>query len=144
MPKLMFEHELSQEHKDQLEKAKRFIQRNWKPFVVGIGFAGITYAITRGVSSQSIGRGIVPVAAQGGNVAVLGKKAVMSNVSFISSYRQGSPSWVVRCLETDEIFTSQRKAAIVMGLTPYHLSQHLNHMRDNVKGFHFERICLAG
>jgi hypothetical protein len=109
----------------------------------GIGVAGITYLIMRGVASQPINVGNVPDAAHGGIVSVMGKKAVMNNVSFISANRQGSPSWVIRCLETDKIFTSQRKAALAMNIPQPDLSHHLNGLTDSVRDLHFERICLA-
>lgn len=130
------------EHK--LEKIKEHFKKHKTTYIVGIGgvaFATITYAIVRGVASQPIGVGIADVAS--GGIAVAGKKVVMSNVSLISSNRQGSPSWVVRCLETDEVFTSQRKAALAMNLSQAELSQHLNDARDHVNGNTFERICLA-
>jgi hypothetical protein len=110
-------------------------------FGSGIVVAGITFCIMRGVASQPISRGIAVTAERG--IAVLGKKVVMNNVSYISANRQGPPSWVVRCLETGDIFSSQNAAANTMGLSPAEISQHLNGMRDHVLGHHFERICLA-
>jgi hypothetical protein len=146
MPKFIFEHELSQEHQDQLEKAKRFIKRNWKPFVVGVGvgvgIAGITYAITRGVASQPISVSIGDAASD--SIGIAGKSVVMSNVSFISANRQGPPGWVVRCIETGDIFRSQRAAEIAMDLTIHNVSKQINGIIDHANGFHFERICLAG
>jgi hypothetical protein len=47
---------------------------------------------------------------------MLGKNAVLNYVSYISANRQGPPSWVIRCFETDQIFTSQEKAALEMGI----------------------------
>lgn len=81
-------------------------------------------------------------------IGVLGEKVdikdtTLNVVSYFSSGRQGPPSWVVRCLETGDVFTSQRAAAFAMGLAQDHLSNHLNGIRDNVNGFHFERICMA-
>jgi hypothetical protein len=130
----------------QLEAAKEHVKRNWKIYAGvagGVIFAGITCTIMRDVISQPIGVGIVADAAGAGNVAVAGKKVVMDNVSFISSHRQGSPSWVVRCLETDEVFTSQRKAAQALGVSQSAVSQQLNGIRDTVAGKTFERLCMA-
>jgi hypothetical protein len=73
----------------------------------------------------------------------MGDGAVMNNVSFISSNRQGSPSWVVRCIETDEVFTSQRKAALALDIPQSELSQHLSGRLDSAHGRTFERICMA-
>jgi hypothetical protein len=95
----------------------------------------------RGVASQPVGRDIVVTARRG--IAVTGRKVVMNNVSYISADRQGPPSWVVRCKETGDIFTSQNSAAVKMNIPANNLSQHLNGVRDHVNGLHFERICLA-
>jgi hypothetical protein len=107
----------------------------------GIIVAGITYTITRGVASQSISGGISVTAKRG--ISVLGKKVVMNNVSYISANRQGSPSWVVRCLETGEIFTSQLSAARELDIPASEISKHLNGLMDHVRGYHLERVCLA-
>ena len=65
----------------------------------------------RDVAKQPISRGI-PVTADRG-IAVIGKKVSLNNVSYISSDRQGPPSWVIRCLETGEIFMSLKVLAAV-------------------------------
>jgi hypothetical protein len=122
---------------------KEHISRHKVAYSFGSGFivAGITFCIMRGVASQPISRGIAVTAERG--IAVLGKKVVMNNVSYISAHRQGPPSWVVRCLETGHIFSSQNSAALEMGILKSDLSQHLNGVKDHANGFHFERICLA-
>ncbi len=66
-----------------------------------------------------------------------------TNIGVIMPDRRGHPGWVIRCLETDDIFPSQNLAAEVMDLNASRLSSHLNGLTDNVKGFHFERICEA-
>lgn len=103
--------------------------------------ATFTTLIMRGVTSQHISVTIGDAA--GGAIGVAGKNVAMNNVSLISSNRKGSPSWVVRCIETGLVFTSQRKAALAMNISQDHLSNHLNGARDNVGGFTFERICMA-
>jgi hypothetical protein len=110
--------------------------------VAGIVSAGITYVIMRGVASQHIGRGISVTAERG--IAVLADRSVVTNnVSYISSRRQGPPSWVIRCIETGKIFTSQLAAANEMELPASEVSKHLNGMMDHVRGYTFERICMA-
>jgi hypothetical protein len=111
-------------------------------FFAGSVVAGFTCLIMRDVRSiEPISRGIAVTAERG--IAVLGKKVEMNNVSYFYSNRQGSPSWVVRCLETNDIFSSQRAASKHLGLTESELSQHLNGRKDHVLGYHFERICMA-
>jgi len=107
----------------------------------GVVVAGITAIIMRSIASQHISRAIGVTAQR--TIGVLGKNVVISNVSYISANRQGPPSWVVRCKETGNIFASQAKAAIEMGLSKEHISNHLNGTRDNVNGYTFERICMA-
>jgi hypothetical protein len=109
---------------------------------LGVGvLAGITGTIVRSNAQQPISRGISATARRG--ISVAGKRVVLNNVSYISSNRQGAPSWVVRCLETGAIFTSQRSAAEEMELPAAEVSKHLNGLMDHVRGYHFERICLA-
>ena len=61
----------------------------------------------------------------------------------VEANRQGPPSWVVRCLETGEVFSSQNKAAEVLNVSPHDISLYLNGLKDNAGGLHFERICMA-
>jgi hypothetical protein len=133
---------------DVFDDIKNHFEKYKAAYIVGgvslgiFGVAGITYLITRGVDpTQPISHGNAVTAERG--IAVLGKKVVMSNVSYISANRQGPPSWVVRCKETGEIFSSQNAAASAMGLFASEVSQQLLGRKDNAQGFHFERICLA-
>lgn len=129
---------------EEVKKAKEHFRKNKKFYIraaCGIGVAGITWAITRGVASQPISRDVIVTA--GRDAIVSRKKIVMDNVSFISADRQGPPSWVVRCKETGDIFTSQNAAAADLGITKSNISRHLNGLQENAQGFHLERICLA-
>jgi hypothetical protein len=137
------------------EEIKSHFERNKRTYIIGGAvLAGITCLVMRGHAFQHIGRGI-PVAAKGG-IPVLGENVVnvrplslfsnrMTNhiVSVIESGRQGPPSWVIRCKETGEIFTSQAGAAREMDLPANEISRQLNGLIDHVRDFHFERICLA-
>ncbi|MET0786296.1 MAG: hypothetical protein ABWY25_06280 [Paenisporosarcina sp.] len=130
--------------KERYDQVKAHVKRHevvYSCVATGIVVATFTTIIMRGVASQHI-RGAIGVPTQR-TIGVLGKNVVISNVSYISANRQGPPSWVVRCKETGNIFTSQAKAAFEMGLPKDHLSNHLNGARDNVGGFTFERICMA-
>jgi hypothetical protein len=128
------------------QQFKDHVYRNRQAYISGtvctIITAGITCLVMRSNSKQYISRDTIVTA--GRDTIVAGKNVVMENVSFISSDRQGAPSWVVRCKETGEIFSSQSSAALKLGLSPSRLSQHLTGVTDHVNGLHFERICLAG
>lgn len=149
--------------KQQIVKMKIHVRKNKKVYIaVGATFvvtvAGITVIIMRSHSDSSIGRGISVTAKRGPAVPgetsvnalevnrgglVLGNSYALNNVSFISSNRSGPPSWVIRCLETGKIFSSQNSCANEMELTSSELSKHLNGIMENVNGYHFERICMA-
>jgi hypothetical protein len=126
-------------------KFKQHFRDNKKFYLLlganAVAIAGITLVIMRSNSTLSIGRDTVVTA--GRDIVVTGKNSMLNHVSYISAERQGPPSWVVRCLETNKLFTSQRSAAIAMDLAENHLSQHLTGTREHVNGYHFERICMA-
>lgn len=77
------------------------------------------------------------------DVKVLGSNNHINLQQVISANRSGAPSWVVRCLETGEVYPSQRSAAIANGIAESDLSRHLNGIRDLAENLHFERICMA-
>lgn len=68
---------------------------------------------------------------------------VLNLKQVINSNRKGAPSWVVRCVETGQIYTSQRAAALSTGIAESDISRHLNGLRELSENLHFERICLA-
>jgi len=85
----------------------------------------------------------ITATASGSQSIAAGKNVMMYKVNYITADRQGPPSWVVRCKETGDVFTSQRSAALNMELPQNLLSEHLNGRRPDVAGNHFERLCLA-
>ena len=140
------EHIKAEAMKEHIEQIKEHFKRHkvlYSCIGTGIGVAGITCVIMRSRASQHIGRG-TSVTANRGISVVAERSVVTSNVSFISSRRQGAPSWVVRCKETGHIAPSQLKMAVDMGLSASEISKQLTGAMDNVRGYHFERICLAG
>ena len=146
-----------------IQRLKYKAQNHWdeyRDYYIGaigvIGVAGITTVImrdriSRGISvTENISRPIRHELLEPAKneLLVLGKKVVikdstLNNVSYILSQRQGPPSWVVRCIETGQLYTSQRSASVEMELPMSDISRHLNGLKDHVNGFHFERICMA-
>ena len=61
----------------------------------------------------------------------------------IQSARKRPPSWIVRCLENDQLYSSQEKASKELGINKATLSRHLNGLLDEVNHLHFERVCLS-
>ena len=125
------------------QKIKTHVQNHREAYIAGIVgvVAGITWTLMRSGSGSTILRDTIVKAQR--DTIVLGKNATLNQVSYFDSLRQGPPSWVVRCLETGNVFTSQRAAAMAMELPETRLSQHLNGVTDHVGGYHFERICMA-
>ena len=113
------------------EQIKAHVERN-KPiyaFAGGIVLTTAIFVVTRRLTTS-----------------VLVKKIVFKDsVLLIQTYarHQGAPSWVVRCVETGEIFTSQSDAAMRMGLDPSTISRHLNGTKAHVMGYHFVRLAMA-
>lgn len=143
---------------EHVEKIKSHFKKNeivYKSVGASICVAAFTSVIMRDISTPSISRGIPVTASRGipvtgksfvtNNVShsVFGKSQVLNTVSYISADRKGAPSWVVRCIETGTIFNSQREAAASMGLSASEISRHLKGTIDHVRGFTFERICMA-
>lgn len=125
-------------------KVKTHLEEN-KKFYIGLGIgvclAGVTYLIMRDVKTPEFSRELLATADR--ELLAIRQTGVVNNVSYISANRQGPPSWVIRCVETNEIFTSQREAAAVMNLPASDISRHLNGLKDHVNGNTFERICMA-
>jgi hypothetical protein len=132
------------EHKVTFDKAFEGVVNHVKrhkvaySFGAGVVIVGLTCLVTRGTSL-----GVSEFQSGLSNAVSFEKNATLNNVSFIFSNRQGPPSWVVRCLETGEIFSSQRAAAMFKGISATDLSTHLNGMHENANGLHFERLFLS-
>lgn len=144
--------------KERIEKIKAHLYRHRVAYsctATGIAVAGFTYFIMRSKSSQRIGRGIPVTASRGIPVTgesvvidnaskfLIGSNRILNTVSYISAERSGPPSWVIRCIETGVIFTSQNIAASEMDLPASEISRQLNGVIDHVRGYTFERICMA-
>lgn len=121
--------------------------------VVGVGLAYFTLPIMKKLfispemlgtaSPEMLGTGEKTVSSFNANVRFIGDNNHINLQQVISANRQGAPSWVVRCLESGEVYPSQRAAAIANGIAESDLSRHLNGLRDLAENLHFERICMA-
>ena len=139
-----------EEEVDVTEDIRSHFQKNKNAYIAGI--VGFTFASITCLYMRGRYEALAPGGAYGPETAdtlvTMRPLSLLSNrmtnvVTVIDSNRQGPPSWVVRCLETGNIFTSQNAAADAMGLSATNLSQHLNGVQDSVNGFTFERICMA-
>lgn len=129
-------------------RVRKHLKKNKQIYIglgIGLGFAGITWLIVRN-QSQPITSSVTGGA--GHSVTVTGHRVeirdnTLNMVSYISAERQGPPSWVVRCIETGQVFTSQRSAALAMEIAETNISKHLNGLQDTAQGYTFERLCMA-
>jgi hypothetical protein len=138
---------------EEWDNIKDHFKRN-KTTYVAVGVAGITYALTRNISSSPVRTTVgVPVHGPIGTIAenvanarafqLFSNRPHLTMTTIIEAGRQGPPSWVVRCKETGDVFTSQARAAMELNLSPTAISQQLNGLKDHANGYHFERICMA-
>lgn len=140
------------EEVDLTDELKSHFERNKTAYVSGgmLALAGITCFIMRGSSAgiQGVPESGIRGVPDGLTKVTVTPLSLFSNrmstaVTVIASNRQGPPSWVVRCIETGDIFTSQRSAAAEMGIKESMLSRHLNGLLEHADGNHFERVCMA-
>lgn len=114
---------------------------------VGIGIAVLTGRIMKNLDQRDFivlpRRDFIVPDVKGSIVNYGPNNGIVGNVSYISANRQGPPSWVIRCLETGQLYTSQNSAAETMGLSKSNVSRHLNGLLETAEGYHFERICMA-
>ena len=114
---------------------------------VGIGIAVLTGRIMKNLDQRELlvlpRRELLVPDVKGSIVNYGPNNGIVGNVSYISANRQGPPSWVIRCLETGQLYTSQNSAAEALGLNSPDISRHLNGLKEHVNNLHFERICMA-
>lgn len=127
-------------NKEQLEKAKNAIKKNWTPFVAGAIFAGFTYGIMRGRN----------VGLLRGSTSIVRYAALeIRPLSFFSKQTvvvvvregRGHPGYLTKCLETGQTFLTQGDAARYAGSNATSMSRHMFGDLPHVNGFHFERIA---
>lgn len=106
----------------KLDKLKKVVKKNWKPFTVGVIFTGVTVVVTRKITLRYFPTNVMRI----NNGGVIN---INNGVSYFTTYarRQGPPSYVIRCVETGQIFTSQAEACRVLGISQREMSRHLNH-----------------
>jgi hypothetical protein len=123
--------------KGKLAKSKELIKKNWKLFTVGVGLTIVTVIVTKRVTLRYI-----PT-----NSIRINKLVLKDNVLYFQTYarKQGPPSYVIRCVETGEIFTSQAEACRQLGIDPSRLSRHLNRHPgyETISGVNWNRAAIA-
>jgi hypothetical protein len=117
-----------------LDKVKAHIGRHKVAYSFGtvVVVAGVSYYVGTRVGSPKV---------FSNSIVGINNKLDQRVVQLVD--RKGPPSWIVRCVETNEEFVSQGKTAIAHGLRESDLRAHLNGMLDSVNGKHYVRLGLA-
>lgn len=127
--------------KKKYEAVKKHLDRHRVIYIsgaVGVLSAGITYVITREAYA-----GIIEV--PDGHIVTVRplsflSKQIVNVVTVIEREGRGHPGYRILCLETGEIFESQRKASEALLVFPGVVSDHLRGKVEDIHGLHFQRI----
>lgn len=115
-------------------------------FAAGVAVAGITCAIMRGryealADGGAYGPKTIETSVTMRPLSFLSKQDNVVNV--VARTGRGHPGYLIRCLDTNEYFSSQREAASVFGISETLLSKHLSGKLENAEGYNFERLSFA-
>jgi hypothetical protein len=130
---------------DYVGRVKEHYQRNKKKYIIGSYVLAITaggaivYWATKDGALGAVDIDVSPTFSE----IEFGDNGTLNNITYIMSKRQGPPSWVVWCEETEEAFMSQHSAAVAKGISQTTMSKHLNGSLETADGLHFKRLCLA-
>lgn len=129
------------------------VRKHWKnnhKFYIGAGggmvLAGITYTIMRGrYEALAVGGAYgLKTADTSVTMRTLSIFSDQNNVvNVLTREGRGHPGYIIRSLDTDQIFFSQRDAASFFDISETLLSKHLSGKITDAKGLRFERICMA-
>ena len=67
---------------------------------------------------------------------------INQKVKVIYKGEKGHPGFITKCLETGDVFSSQKKAATFANTSPSNMSSHLSGLFEDVNGLHFERVVV--
>ena len=112
----------------------------------------ITRGIMKKVSTESYARGVSDAVARGATSQHVNVGDGSSSLIFHDNYgkittniktnSKGHPGFITKCLETGELFSSQKKAANAFGIPENVMSAHLNGKFPEADGHHFERVVV--
>jgi hypothetical protein len=125
--------------KSKRDRAKEVVKNCWKPFTVGVVFTGATLIVARRFDARYMA-GVTRTALLANKVTVRDQSVLL-----IQTFERwtGPPSWMVRCVETGTVFTSQLAACRHMGLNPSIMSKHVRGLTESIDGYHFVRVGVA-
>jgi len=121
-------------------KENRFIahlkKHKWKYITGFCVLAGgtIVYLIFRNTSKQVIGDI---------TNSIVQTNPIDSPIIMLLRPDGGHPGFYTRCVETGELFNSQKQAAEAVGTTSRLLGAHLKGLISDIDGLHFERLGMV-
>jgi hypothetical protein len=121
---------------EKVDKVKKHFVDN-KKFYIGVG-VGAAVATTVTVLIMN---GRVPT--EEGSIKIINK--IVGDHNSITTYlvRRGHPGFLIKCVETGEVFASQNRAAQVMGVSAQAIARHLKGENPHAGGFTFENLGEA-
>jgi hypothetical protein len=114
----------------RLARVKQHLKDNKQIYLVGAGCLGAGYLLRPGVVT------IV-------DAFNIKYKSSVTNIVTTELARRGHPGYLVKCLETGEVFASKRRAAEALDINRFNLNEHLKGVQPDVDGFHFEVLGEA-
>ena len=125
---------------------KETIKNNWKQYK--LWYIGGTLIVAAGVGgyilNSRISSAILPTVNNSGSIDITNSQVALGDLVYkVEANRQGPPSWVVQCLETGDVYSSQNKAAEALKISSTNISKQLNNIKSDAEGYHFRRICLS-
>jgi len=121
---------MEDEIEGRLDRAKRHLKKNKKVYLVGAGCLAAGYFL----------RPQVVNVVDAFNIKY---KSPTNNIVVTNVIRRGHPGNIIRCIDTGEVFASQRRAAQALGIHPYELYKHLSGQLDTAGGHIFENLGEA-
>ena len=130
---------------EKIEGVKDHLRRNQKTYIVGgvCLLAGFTCAVMRKNTGHWLYWTPSPDKAQ--VFSLLNFKGVntVNVVNTIERQGRGHPGYIVRCLETGELFEAQKVAADVLGISEKNIGRQIAGKLEHANGYHFERVGIA-
>ena len=121
---------------NKLNNVKKHFKTNKNAYISGATALAVGVVGTKALSN--------PVAVQKAiNQGMLIWKPVQNLEQTTVLVRRGHPGFIIKCVETGEVFASKARACEALNIARADLSKHLSGAQEAVKGLHFENLGEA-
>ena len=141
---------MSSEHDEtKFEKIKQHLKNNRKIYLGAAGsvaFAGITCFVMRERYEALANSGAYGLKTADTSVTMRPLSFLSSQINAVNVINRsiiGRPGYLIRSIDTNEFFASQREAAKAFGISEAVLSKHVTGKLPNANGHLFERLYFA-